>query len=403
GLSSLGALITLLSLAIDAFTQQITGLEDNRVMTDGKAIAQVQWFYFNMNTTRTSEQTAAYSAIFGDSGFTTPFSCPSVDCSWDPYETLGCAANVRLGKLEETFLPWSWWNTTVPEFSNARFGGIESYQLMPSRDDWKARYPTQSLIDPTKNNTVNPVSTTIQPGPKFVERSSHENLSEWLCSLFDAIFSFENVLAMPPIYHGATEVAYKFRDSTYKMMGSDSGQTTSEDAETDSMSLIFEHLAESVTQAIRQQVFNNESDRIGGGRSKNRVDVRPSSMSNDLFENVDYEPNAVATGTVFENRAVVRVHWRGLLFPAALLLLTVIVTISTKIRSLQQGIPDWGSSMMPLMLRGPYSCAVDACMSYTETNAQMDRLAKTTKVSLQRTGSGWNLVEQRTVEETARA
>ncbi|KAL8885847.1 MAG: hypothetical protein Q9215_006359 [Flavoplaca cf. flavocitrina] len=311
-----------------------------------------------------------------------------------------CAANVRLGKLEETFLPWSWWNTTVPEFSNARFGGIESYQLMPSRDDWKARYPTQSLIDPTKNNTVNPVSTTIQPGPKFVERSSHENLSEWLCSLFDATFSFENVLAMPPIYHGATEVAYKFRDSTYKMMGSDSGQTTSEDAETDSMSLIFEHLAESVTQAIRQQVLINESDRIGGGRSKNRVDVRPSSMSNDLFENVDYEPNAVATGTVFENRAVVRVHWRGLLFPAALLLLTVIVTISTKIRSLQQGIPDWGSSMMPLMLRGPYSCAVDASMSYAETNAQMDRLAKTTKVSLQRTGSGWNL---RTVEETGRA
>ena len=339
GLSSLGALVTLLSLAMDAFTQQITGLEDNRVMTDGKAIAQVQWFYFNTNTTRTSEQTAAYSAIFGDSGFTTPFSCPSGDCSWDPYETLGvchqcaditsyleyydscfshhrsncsvslpngpgiqfasrkrnfdypsgwwrnstminttgngdlfnisdvslalvnltrlylepdedvyrklfetsacdhaqppdrgkrsnssaldcrsdiqklfkasecslywcvrqCAANVRLGKLEETFLPLSWWNTTIPEFSNARFGGIETYQLMPSRNDWKARYPTQSLIDPTKNNTVNPISTTIQPEPKFVERSSHENLSEWLYSLFDATFPLGTFLPCPEV------------------------------------------------------------------------------------------------------------------------------------------------------------------------------------------------------------
>ncbi|KAL8886136.1 MAG: hypothetical protein Q9192_006534 [Flavoplaca navasiana] len=313
-----------------------------------------------------------------------------------------CAANVRLGKLEETFLPWSWWNTTVPEFSNARFGGIESYQLMPSRDDWKARYPTQSLMDPTKKNIVNPVSTTIQPGPKFVERSSHENLSEWLSSLFDATFSFENVLAMPPSYHGATKVAYKLRESTYITNRSDR-LTSSHDAETDSMSLTFKHLAESVTQAIRQHVFINESDRIGGGHSKNRDDVRPSSMSNDLFEPVDYEPNAVATGTIFENRAVVRVRWQWLLFPAALLLLTAIVTISTKIRSLQQGIPNWGSSLMPLMLRGPYSCAVDASMSYAETNAQMDRLAKTMKASLQRTGSAWKLVEQRPVEETGRA
>ena len=168
---------------------------------------------------------------------------------------------------------------------------------------------------------------------------------------------------------------------------------TSEDAETDSMSLIFEHLAESVTQAIRQHNFINESDRIRGGYSKNRADVGPSSMSNDLFETVDYEPNAVATGTVFENRAVVRVRWQWLLFPAALLLLTAIVTISTKIRSLQQGIPNWGSSLMPLMLRGPYSCPIDASTSDADSNVQMDRLARTTKVSLQQTGSGWNLVE----------
>ena len=88
-LSSLGGLVLLLSLAIDPFMQQITGLEDTRMVTDGKAIAQVQWFYFNMNKTRTSEQTAAYSAIFGDDGSTTPFTCPSGDCSWDPYQTLG--------------------------------------------------------------------------------------------------------------------------------------------------------------------------------------------------------------------------------------------------------------------------------------------------------------------------
>lgn len=108
----------------------------------------------------------------------------------------------------------------------------------------------------------------MQPRPKFVERSSHENLSEWLCSLFDATFSFENVLALRPIYHGATNVAYNLRDSTYKRMGSGFGLTTSKDAKTDSMSLIFEHLAESVTQAIRQHVFITESDRIHGGHSK---------------------------------------------------------------------------------------------------------------------------------------
>lgn len=278
---------------MDPFTQLITGLEDNRVMTDGKAITQVQWFYFNMNRNRTSKQTAAYSAIFGDGGSTTPFSCPSGDCNWDPYETLGvchqcaditsyleydyscfsnhrsncsvslpngpriefatrkrnfdypsgwwrnstminmtgngdlfnisavsltlvnltrlylepdedlhyklfetlacehaqpsehgkrsnssaldcrldiqmlfkasecslywcvkqCVANVRLGRFEETFLPWSRWNTTVPKFSNTTFGGIETYQLMPSHDGWKARFPTQSLMDPIGNNT----------------------------------------------------------------------------------------------------------------------------------------------------------------------------------------------------------------------------------------------------------
>ena len=175
-------------------------------------------------------------------------------------------------------------------------------------------------------------------------------------------------------------------------MGSDR-LASSHDAEIDSMSLIFKHLAESVTQAIRQHVFINESDTILGGNSKNRADVGPSSMSNDLFETMDYEPKAVATGTVFENWAVVRVRWQGLLFPGALLLITTILTISTKIRSLQQGIPNWGSSLMPLMLRGPYSCPIDASTSDADSNVQMDRLARTTKVSLQQTGSGWNLVE----------
>ncbi|KAL8848828.1 MAG: hypothetical protein Q9221_006167 [Calogaya cf. arnoldii] len=414
------------------------------MVTDGKAIAQVQWFYFNMNKTRTSEQTAAYSAIFGDDGSTTPFTCPSGDCSWDPYQTLGGPRIEFAIKKQNLEYPSNWWmnNTminmtskgdlfnisdvgltlvnftrlylkpdedvyhdlfetskTAPEFSNASFEGIETYQMSPTREDWAARYPpTQSTFDPTKNRSSDPIGAAANTQARFVKRSSHEKRSQWLCSLFDGSFSSEEVLATRSVYLGASKVAMKLRESTYRYLAGDSRLMTWKDPEKVPVSRIFQHVAESVTQAIRQRVFANETDRMGKPK-KDTIYIGPLRMSGKLRKAVDYEPNAVAMGKVFEHRAVVRVRWLWLLFPAIILLITIMMTISTKIRCSQQGIPAWGSSTMPLMLRGPYSCPPDASMSHAETSGQMERLAKSTKVSLRRTASGWHLFEQRAAKE----
>ncbi|KAL8948334.1 MAG: hypothetical protein Q9222_005472 [Ikaeria aurantiellina] len=91
-ISALGALVTIHSLAIDAFTQQVIHFETEQVVANGKAAAQVQWYYRHSNVSLIPEENAVYSTVTWGSSFgdlDTAYACSTGNCTWDAYQSLG--------------------------------------------------------------------------------------------------------------------------------------------------------------------------------------------------------------------------------------------------------------------------------------------------------------------------
>lgn len=143
-------------------------------------------------------------------------------------------------------------------------------------------------------------------------------------------------------------------------------------------------MAHILTQTIRRNIYILTTDNIF-------VDTQPANSSIRLPD------NAMAKGTTFGTQPVVHVRWQWLIFPATLLMMVVLATASTKLRSSHFGIPTWRASTIALMLHGPYSL-VDGPLQDISTAEQMEHLAKHTKVSIQPTLRGWRLFEWETAK-----
>ncbi|KAL9628413.1 MAG: hypothetical protein Q9204_005900 [Flavoplaca sp. TL-2023a] len=149
---------------------------------------------------------------------------------------------------------------------------------------------------------------------------------------------------------------------------------------TDPVTKVFSDVAHGLTQYIRQ------------GPTKYQ---EMQSFSHGDGGLMNGEGNSQAMGTTFEDRIIVRVRWGWLSFPVGLVMMTVLLTIATKLRSSRQNIPAWGSSTAALMIRGPYSHIEDTS-SLNLSADQMRKEAKSTKVTFERSTDGsWKLVERR--------
>ncbi|KAL8645204.1 MAG: hypothetical protein Q9226_007404, partial [Calogaya cf. arnoldii] len=85
-LSSLAAIVIILSLAIDPFAQQLARPEVQSFVASLEAEANVQWMYSGHSMRAT--QAMVNLAFFGAKPRETPYVCPSGKCSWSPYQTL---------------------------------------------------------------------------------------------------------------------------------------------------------------------------------------------------------------------------------------------------------------------------------------------------------------------------
>ena len=84
--SSLGALITVLALAINPFTQQVATYQLEQVPSSQKSTILVRFSY--SGDLIPSFKSAAYNGLFGSgNNAVTPY-CPSGNCTWAPYQTL---------------------------------------------------------------------------------------------------------------------------------------------------------------------------------------------------------------------------------------------------------------------------------------------------------------------------
>ncbi len=98
--SSLGALITVLALAINPFTQQVATYQLEQVPSSQNSTLPVRFSY--PNDLVLSFKAAAYNGLFGSGhNALTPY-CPSGNCTWAPYQTLAvCSQCVNAADLIE--------------------------------------------------------------------------------------------------------------------------------------------------------------------------------------------------------------------------------------------------------------------------------------------------------------
>ena len=98
--SSLGALITVLALAINPFTQQVATYQLERVPSSQNSTLPVRFSY--PNDIVPSFKAAVYNGLFGSGHNAVAPYCPSGNCTWAPYQTLAvCSQCVNVAGLIE--------------------------------------------------------------------------------------------------------------------------------------------------------------------------------------------------------------------------------------------------------------------------------------------------------------
>lgn len=99
-MSSLGALLTVLALAINPFAQQVATYQLEQVASFQNSTLPVRFSY--PNDLVSSFKAAAYNGLFGSRHNSLTPCCPSRNCSWAPYQTLAvCSQCVNVTGLIE--------------------------------------------------------------------------------------------------------------------------------------------------------------------------------------------------------------------------------------------------------------------------------------------------------------
>lgn len=276
-------------------------------------------------------------------------------------------ASVKAGKFTETYLK-SWWDR-----SSSTSSGIGWY-IETTSENWTEMTIETGGKPLNSGDVVNSTSalsaqdTDLQAQPQYfsIEPSSHFNLSNWLGSFFSKILSLDDWLDHVNSRSSRFEDAILFYQSSQTPRTNDSGIE-------DRISVIVSNIAWSLTQLIRWDSYDFWPD-------------QPAMNWTKISE------FASIPGTSFQNINIVEVRLQWLTLPAVLLTLTALMTVSTKIRTLRQGIPAWRSSTIPLMVHGPYS--VTQSPHRLHTLDRLDRMARRTKVTLQANAQSWKLRER---------
>ena len=249
---------------------------------------------------------------------------------------------------------------------------------------WSSASPTYPGLEGLTYN-VTPEQNDLSPHDHasvfFVDGYSQVDLSRALKPMFDASVYYYDLF----IAQQQSTVASRLASQTF---GSPPTLLKYEELANDTLAIGFSNMSFSLTQSLRQTAKGNEYISCGDT-------VIPAFDYNHVGNDTG---NIRINGTSYENATVIQVRWGWLVYPTYLLFMTIILTISTKIRTSRQRIPQWRSSIIPLMVHGPYSISAEPSHSSSTTD-QMDRLAKRTLVSLSPTRAGWKLSERGTTQD----
>ncbi|KAI1502560.1 hypothetical protein F5X99DRAFT_158550 [Biscogniauxia marginata] len=438
GLATIGAIVTLLGLAADAFTQQVVFLEPRNVTTPDNSV----FFGYSLEYDTRPNQTglssfqapelssrdpgiqgAIMKGIF-DIKTAPEFQCGGA-CSWNgAYQSLGfsstcenvtqATAATKVCDNNSDLISPGFCNMTTPggvSFSTyyirtdaatvLRVAVNESFSTsidfrngMKNGDAYSWRIPPDFL-------KVAIFRSTSGPDREFNDREIiDEDITE--CSLSLALHEYEGLVAngseltiashrrlkLEPGYSFTSSTGYINQNQTVTFNQSEAGliqpQLSIGAYDWQNMVQFFE--SEAFTSHIIAGSDNGLSQ-VGIGGAFLHVDLPTTfdalaeSMT-DYVRSLASGPNVrTATGNRVEQVIFVHVRWGWLAFPLVVELTAVAFVLSVMVKNRRRGIPTWKSSALGL-LSHHYSKGENAIISGARGPREVEKMAKQATVQL---------------------
>ncbi|KAL8782737.1 MAG: hypothetical protein Q9213_005161 [Squamulea squamosa] len=295
------------------------------------------------------------------------------------------SATQRSGVLKEDYID-SWWSDSGPKLVNGTKRDHHRYmQLVPSIGDGVVGMLRQNLDRTDSKDSSLHITRQIPNNYRacYVELEMHNSLSRWLTKFFTTTSTFAS---------DSTSIQNdgETPDTAIVLSGVKDKSVKEGTPLSDPVFDVFSNVAHSLTQSVRL----NSGRQIGYDEQLDiQIDVEVGKLQ-DERSLANVTANSTVLGAMFEDHAIVRVRWGWLAFPVALVGMTALLTISTKIKSTRKHLPVWSSSTTALMMRGPYS-RIDDMLLIADSARAMQRKADQTKVVLRRGANKcWKISEQ---------
>ncbi|MCJ1252085.1 hypothetical protein MMC30_009323 [Trapelia coarctata] len=430
-IASIGCVVTLLALALDAFVQQSVDYPSRNANASGvAAVPFSQWYDRAGETTAvTTEPEQSMKAAFYDGAFIANISqtsasispqCPTGNCTFPDYASLGICSQCRkinslIGKrcvnYDESFANPIGFNskgcidqTSLPNGLFLRDAKIIDYIAMYAGDFHTNLLNTKEL-DVYQTSLVNVSILILNTNPYKPDVSGLVNAS--------AVLAYDCVLSLCVKTYSSQMSQGRFtedvQDEYYisDLYSSNSPNVTIPQGHLPAGSnltfAIGYHAWVGLTDMLSKQL--NGTGSIAGGSQNWDTDVVSAIFVNGAM-NVNQTMTSIATamtnnmrqqsGTVIPGQATtpetyIHVRWLWLLLPLAMVILATVFLVLTIRQSQRWNIPSWRSSALATMIHGVRTVEADALgtgSDQKERFSELEEWAESVDVRLRRTWNG---------------
>ena len=425
-ISTLGALVTVLAIAINPFVQQVVVYQLEQAPLLYNVTLPVGYL---LSPSLAETKGPVYLGLFGIANPTqTPY-CPSTNCTWSPYQTLAVCSQcadltdhvnfMQAGKQVPSC------NETIQQGQNCPVALPNGLSLgFPGRatGDYRTLNASGSLPAVTLDSVGYALANFSMIQEKFVG-----NITAIECSLFWCVNTYTarvyNTVfneSLESSWHDAsTAQAYGYRDPDTSIptvyynitppLGGNKSHTNLNRSKADvdkvkTQGLPFDFLREDYIVLSASLQDSALRTWLGGLLSGNATPYQfPDLASGDaieLFEDQDlknmtiifdrlaqyltvsYRETAVgsaqALGIAWESQTIVRVRWKWLSLPCALVAASLLFLGAAAVESTRARVPLWKSNALALVFHGPRELS-----EYRKRDvAAMEQSARTLRVRM---------------------
>ncbi|OJJ78426.1 DUF3176 domain-containing protein [Aspergillus glaucus CBS 516.65] len=387
-----GAAITLLALAFEAFMQQIVSYPVRQVDDDtGQAVAKRNEFLFDLESYGDHEEDivgAIYAGVW-TTNFRLDPTCPSGNCTWPPFQSIGWCSQCEditsqatlanctdipedTDMTEPHVYPC---NVTVPGGNWASFPihvsktrGVAMLE-MPTDMVWTVGIRPLGEYAGVENPLVvlayakmhdYPVSTPSHPEKDM----KIDNVTQCVLSPCMRTYSVSvsggnpTTHLSPPSWGELVDDGRNISDSYNAVFQSTAGNLTA--GVSSSFVYNFKFLHDSIEFATLYNYYGNDMWNQSGETYEDSLRRLQVVGAEEIMQNLAASltryglENSTETvhGTMSVSRVYVSVEWEWITLPAIVLLASIALFISTVVKNKKHGLNLWKSAILPVLYHG---------------------------------------------------